>query len=399
MRLTRLLSLAFKDHTKFVRIIFSFLFVFLFFMRLETLQAQKKADPEKTVITVKKGDSLYAIGRRYGVSVKELSAANHITNPNRLRIGQALVIPQKSFAPSSVPSAPSAVQPRSSSPPPKTFLEPDLVEAEPILIQEKPEVAPVHPVQSSSPTRASPIASSAKERRGREFFGVGFGWWFAFLDAKAQISIPGIAGTSIDLVNDLGVDDTVGIPVVSFWVQPLSWLRFQGEYMTAGIEGSKSIDESLVFDGRTFSISDTVRGNLDIQRFSGWVEINPFNGSWGYLGGSIGGEFVELEGSLSDDLIGSVSSSLDAGTLTLGGQVGINLTDQLSAHARIRGMSFEISDVGVDVFDIQAGLSYTLWDHLELSADYRYLFLKVKEDENSGEVKLQGPMLSGRIKF
>jgi lysozyme len=43
--------------------------------------------------TVKRGDTLSAIAIRYGTTVAALAAANNITNPNGLQIGQVLIIP------------------------------------------------------------------------------------------------------------------------------------------------------------------------------------------------------------------------------------------------------------------------------------------------------------------
>ncbi len=45
--------------------------------------------------TVKPGDTLGAIARDNDVSVSDLAAANHISNPNLIRAGQVLVIPSK----------------------------------------------------------------------------------------------------------------------------------------------------------------------------------------------------------------------------------------------------------------------------------------------------------------
>jgi hypothetical protein len=169
--------------------------------------------------------------------------------------------------------------------------------------------------------------------------------------------------------------------------------------MAADVDGQRAIDEEIVFNGETFSITDNVRGELEIDRFSGWVEINPFNGDWGYVGVMVGGEYVHLEGILSSDLEGSISDDLDAGTVTFGGQIGINLTPELQLRARGRGMTFDIEDVEVDVFDIQGGLSYTLFDHFEIAAYYRYLSLDVKADDDEGDLTLQGPMISGALKI
>ena len=47
---------------------------------------------------IKKGDSLSKIAARYGLNTRELAALNGIDNPNKIRIGQKLVIPAGSGA-------------------------------------------------------------------------------------------------------------------------------------------------------------------------------------------------------------------------------------------------------------------------------------------------------------
>lgn len=44
--------------------------------------------------TVQAGDTLYRIGIRYGVTVSAIATANNIANPNLIRPGQVLIIPQ-----------------------------------------------------------------------------------------------------------------------------------------------------------------------------------------------------------------------------------------------------------------------------------------------------------------
>lgn len=46
-----------------------------------------------TRYVVVRGDTLWAIARRYGTTVNRLASYNGITNPSRLRIGQVLLIP------------------------------------------------------------------------------------------------------------------------------------------------------------------------------------------------------------------------------------------------------------------------------------------------------------------
>jgi LysM repeat protein len=50
------------------------------------------------------GDTLYSIALHYGVSVNDLMAANNITNPNYIRVGQVLVIPLSGVTPTPTPT-------------------------------------------------------------------------------------------------------------------------------------------------------------------------------------------------------------------------------------------------------------------------------------------------------
>jgi LysM repeat protein len=59
--------------------------------------------------TIQKGDSLSRIAKRYGVSAKDLAAANEISNPNKIRVGQKIKVPEDSSSPSLEESSPAPV--------------------------------------------------------------------------------------------------------------------------------------------------------------------------------------------------------------------------------------------------------------------------------------------------
>jgi len=47
--------------------------------------------------TVRPGETLFSIGRLYGVNPYAIASANHLYNPNRIYIGQCLYIPASSW--------------------------------------------------------------------------------------------------------------------------------------------------------------------------------------------------------------------------------------------------------------------------------------------------------------
>jgi hypothetical protein len=44
---------------------------------------------------VRHGETLFSIGRLYGVSAWAIASANHLSNPNRIYVGQCLYIPPR----------------------------------------------------------------------------------------------------------------------------------------------------------------------------------------------------------------------------------------------------------------------------------------------------------------
>jgi LysM repeat protein len=88
--------------------------------------------------TVQSGESLGVIARKYGVTVGELAAANNITDPSKVRVGQQLVIPgAKAGAKSSTASSKPASSTKAAS------------------AAAKPAAAPA-PTEAAKPAEAAP---------------------------------------------------------------------------------------------------------------------------------------------------------------------------------------------------------------------------------------------------
>ncbi|MBW7878236.1 MAG: LysM peptidoglycan-binding domain-containing protein [Chloroflexi bacterium] len=62
------------------------------------------ATPAGQTYTVQPGDTLFSIARRFAVSSNDLIRVNGIADPNRIRVGQKLVIPDGSSSPSATPT-------------------------------------------------------------------------------------------------------------------------------------------------------------------------------------------------------------------------------------------------------------------------------------------------------
>jgi len=58
-----------------------------------THTVRPRPDPVQTIHVVQPGETLSGIARQYGVSVDALMAANDITDPHLIKIGQEIIIP------------------------------------------------------------------------------------------------------------------------------------------------------------------------------------------------------------------------------------------------------------------------------------------------------------------
>ncbi|TFH17112.1 MAG: DUF3520 domain-containing protein, partial [Lentisphaerales bacterium] len=64
-------------------------------MIAERYLAQESRPDKLAVHETRSGDTLSSIAKRYGTTVKDLVALNRIENPNRIRVGQKLIVPQR----------------------------------------------------------------------------------------------------------------------------------------------------------------------------------------------------------------------------------------------------------------------------------------------------------------
>jgi LysM repeat protein len=59
------------------------------------LEVKAKDNPKFTIITIKRGDTLWDLSRKYGCTVQYLADINNINNPDLIYAGHKLKVPSK----------------------------------------------------------------------------------------------------------------------------------------------------------------------------------------------------------------------------------------------------------------------------------------------------------------
>jgi LysM repeat protein len=118
------------------------------------LPAASRTGGQDTEHVVQPNETLSQIARRYGVTQSAIGAANHISNPGRLTIGQKLIIPGAAKSPSTpAPAAQPAPQPAFTPAPADTPVSP----VSPVTAPDTSPVSaptdqpPVVPIEGASP--------------------------------------------------------------------------------------------------------------------------------------------------------------------------------------------------------------------------------------------------------
>lgn len=148
--------------------------------------------------TVKKGDTLSEIGRLFNIDWNQLAAHNQIDNPNRISIGQVIMVPDPSPAAGPVP-----------------VMDPPMP---PAPVAEIGRIEPYsYNVEMVPPEQAPPSPFSGLEKRGEGSGGnQPFGELTASKDVKSYKN-PTLVGEPMSMERLKAVGDMIGTP--EFWAE------------------------------------------------------------------------------------------------------------------------------------------------------------------------------------
>ena len=225
------------------------------------------------------------------------------------------------------------------------------------------------------------------------------GGFFAFLDSEARLDPSQTGGgTTVDLQDDLGVDDTTASP----WLQA-RW-RFARHHMVE-FEGIKLGQDGFISAQRTLTIGDTranVGASLDsefdltIGRITyGWSFLKEQDREATFLVGAHVAKAelsVLLSGNIEDantggSLSGTIRQEAEDVTVPLphfGGRYSYALNPRLVVDASALAFYLEFDDVKGRLIELQANVQYLFWENVALGGGLRFFNVNVEDDQSNG---------------
>jgi hypothetical protein len=222
--------------------------------------------------------------------------------------------------------------------------------------------------------------------------------WRSDLDFELRLSTPGVPGTTID---DL---DELGFPAERTWdyhfsVRLLSRLKLRGNWFKVHYAGQVTPTSEICISGLCAPAGTELASSLELEQTRAGAELDLLKGNYAIL--TVVGEYGRIETSTGFET--STASATPEPLLMqlplFGLKARVYLTPSLAFTVEGVGMKKESSGVWTD-FDASA--TYNVKPNFAFSYGYRNSYIRYKSVEPEGDravFRLRGQYFSATVRF
>jgi hypothetical protein len=206
-------------------------------------------------------------------------------------------------------------------------------------------------------------------------------------DGEIQKGFGDDAGTVLDIVDDLGIEDERTFEArVTFQLKPGHKLR--GSYTPLDYAGSvESARRGFQYGQLDVDFGEPVETRMKGTYWSGAYEFDFVRGPKGFLGGTLGAKFVDIDTTIVAVNDGQRELDEWQSPVPALGLISRVYVGRVSLEGEISG--FTLGDRGSLIeFDASARIHFS--DRLAAEGGYRYLKIRGEDDRDFGDVSLSG---------
>jgi hypothetical protein len=205
------------------------------------------------------------------------------------------------------------------------------------------------------------------------------------LDTDTTIRVDGqAAGTEVDMGRDLGLQDADRFRFDAYWrMTPRQKLRLM--WFSTSAEGSRVLDEEIVFDDVVYPVNIEVRGSIETDVLSLSYEFDFLQGEKHELGGTFGIHNLGFEIGLSgtvNGMGGALQSSAEAnGPLPVLGLHGVyRFNEKWYLDYGVQFFKVSIDEYDGSITDATASIVWQATEHFGFGAGWNQFRTKLEVD-------------------
>ncbi|MBI4666972.1 MAG: hypothetical protein HY751_11260 [Nitrospinae bacterium] len=239
-------------------------------------------------------------------------------------------------------------------------------------------------------------ASEGDRTLGEQFnFELRGQYWMPTLSNTVRSDAGALTGTEIDLVSDLGLDSSKGLPVAEVIIKFADRHKIRFDYTSFTYSGDKAVSKEIIFNGITYPVSSQVKTNLELRDMKLSYEYDIFRDTGGYIAFRLAADYVYANASIVASGVLSNSASVSATAPVVGLSGRLCATDWLSFTADIAGVGYDKSTV----YDASLYFDINPMPNVGLTVGYRTIRINVDIEDKKADTQWNGAFAGLAVRF
>src|SRR5512146_315030 len=222
-------------------------------------------------------------------------------------------------------------------------------------------------------------------------------YWFPELSGDVQTFAAGAEGTRFNIKDDLGVGDENFLSGEAF--VRIGRLHFRVGYTPVEFDGNKQLTRQIVFGGQTFDVNENVVTNLDLKMIDGEAQFDLIRPEFATTNFNLGiivkvkyvDGTVELRSATATE-----TRDFQAPLPLVGLAAGVGtLNNMRRGDARVSGIAYS----GNHLYEGDLYASFAPFPFVSIQGGYRFIDMRIDEDDIEASIKLKGPYVGAQVSF
>ncbi len=210
----------------------------------------------------------------------------------------------------------------------------------------------------------------------------------------------GIVGSSIDFVNDLGIQKT-RFKQIRVVLRPARKHKLRFEYTPITYDAVGRLTASLVFNGIRFPVTLPVSTNLQWKAYRFGYEYDFVSRDRGFVGLILEAKYTDVQATLSN-VLATEFARARAPIPAVGAIARVYVVPNISLTAEFSGIKLPDSvndDYRAKYYDLDIYGTVNVTDHFGAQAGYRSFDVLYKVKKDQGDLQLKGLYLGAIVRF